>query len=249
MRRATSPIGVTAEAPLQQSGSGGSGSFLVRADDGRRYWCKTVNNLQHERVPVNEQVVSLLGVLIGAPVCEPQLVRMPTALAGWEFRPGRAIEQGWAHGSLAVQPVVETHDLGSRASDDNARRHVGIYALFDWTGGSDPQWLMAGADAEFYSHDHGHYFPGGPGWTIAGLQAAGTSAYQLGFPATDLDHVEVARVADRLEAVDEQDIAGCMSNLPAEWPVGDDELEALVDFVYGRREAVAQRLRGLVGRV
>jgi hypothetical protein len=33
------PEGVNAVTP-QQSQTGGSGSFLVLADDGRRYWCK-----------------------------------------------------------------------------------------------------------------------------------------------------------------------------------------------------------------
>jgi hypothetical protein len=145
------------------SGPSSSSSSASRFD--LRYWCKTLNNLQDPRVPVNEQIVARLGLLIGAPVCVPKLVYMPPPLVGWEFRAGqgRLIEEGWAHGSRAVHHTVETHDLASRAKNDNARRHVGIYALYDWCGGSDPQWLRAGAEEEYHSHDHGHYFPGGPG--------------------------------------------------------------------------------------
>jgi hypothetical protein len=222
---------------------------LVLADDGRRYWCKPRNNLQDGRVPVNEQIVAKLGLLIGAPVCEPQLVYLPSALAGWEFRAGHRIEPGWAHGSVAVESVVETRDLGNRTSDDNARRHAGIYALHDWCGGSDAQWLMAGSDAEFHSHDHGHYFPEGPRWTIASLQQAAGAAHQLGFAATGLDGGELNRLADRLTGTTEEEIGACASNIPAEWPVEDDELEALVGFLYARREPVAQRLLGLLGAV
>lgn len=221
----------------------------MAADDGRRYWCKTVNNLQHPRVPVNEQIVARLGLLIGAPVCEPMLVRIPADLAGWEFREasGRRLEEGWAHGSRAVDPAVETHDLARRSSDDNPRRHAGIYALYDWLGGSDPQCLTVGPDGTYYSHDHGHYLPGGPGWTVASLQQAAASPHELRIPATGLSAAELDRLASRLTAVTEQEVVDCVSNLPREWPVQDDELEALVDFVYGRREAVAQRLRDLRG--
>jgi hypothetical protein len=242
---------VTAVAPLTQSASGGSGSFLVAADDGRRYWCKTLNNFQHPRVPTNEQLVARFGVLIGAPVCEPQLVAIPAALVGWEIRPGsgRLLEEGWAHGSLAADPAVETRDLTDRSRDDNARRHAGLYALHDWLAGQDAQWLMVGADAEFHSHDHGHYFPGGPGWTIASLQQAAGAAFPLGFPAAGLDGAELNRLAERLEATTEQELAEIVSKVPPDWPVDDQELEALVDFAYGRREAAAGRLRGLLGAV
>jgi hypothetical protein len=46
--------------------------------------------------------------------------------------------EGWAHGSLAAEPVVETNTLDHRFMDDNASRHAGIYALFDWTAGAEP---------------------------------------------------------------------------------------------------------------
>ena len=101
--------GVSAVIPLRPSSSGGAGSFLVLADDGQRYWCKSLNNFQGERVPVTEQIFARLATVIGAPACAPQFVDL-TPIVGWEFRPGtgRVIEAGWAHGSRAVEPVIET---------------------------------------------------------------------------------------------------------------------------------------------
>jgi hypothetical protein len=245
--------GVEAVAPLQPSSAGSSGSFLIRADDGNRYWCKSLNNLQNEpRVPVNEQLVARLGLLIGAPVCRPELVYIPAALVGWEIRPGsgRLLEEGWAHGSQAVDLVVETRDISAnRGADDNRRRQAGIYALHDWCGGSDSQWLMAGPESEFHSHDHGHYFPGGPAWTIASLQGAAGTSYAIPTPPAGLDATELQQLAAQLEVVSEQDIATVASKIPAGWAVQDDELEALVDFIYDRRPQVAQRLRNLAGAV
>jgi hypothetical protein len=103
--RPAQPGGVTAILPLRQSNAGGSGSFLVRADDDARYWCKTLNNPQNPRVPINEEIAARVGVLARIAVCEPMLVYMPEDLAGWEFRQGHSVEVGWAHGS---SPVVRS---------------------------------------------------------------------------------------------------------------------------------------------
>lgn len=165
--------------PLRPSPAGGSGSFLVLANDGQRYWCKTVNNFQGERIPITEQVVSRLAGLIGAPTCATQLVDV-TPIAGWEFRPGtgRLIEPGWADGSAAVEPVIETRSLDHRTDDDNARRQARIYALCDWLAGGDLQWLCCLAEENaYYSHDHGFYLTG-PAWTKTSLAAARDTSLQ-----------------------------------------------------------------------
>lgn len=188
-------------------------------------------------------------MLIGAPVCVPELVYIPAALAGWEYRLGIVLVEGWAHGSLALDPVVETHTLDDRASDDNARRHAGICALYDWVGGSDPQWLVRGPDREYFSHDHGCYLPGGPNWDVAGLQAAATNPFQLGVVSAGLDANELTRLADAVEGATEQRVEACVSKVPAMWPVTDSELEAVVSFVLVRREPVAARLRAIAGAV
>jgi hypothetical protein len=173
IQRTNDVDGVSAVMPLRPSSAGGSGSFLVLADDGHRYWCKSVNNFQGERIPITEQIVSRLASLIGAPACEPRLVDV-TPIAGWEFRPGtgRVVEAGWAHGSRAVEPVIETRSLDHQTDDDNARRQAGIHALCDWLAGGDVQWLYCVSEENaYYSHDHGFYLTG-PAWTEASLTAA-----------------------------------------------------------------------------
>jgi hypothetical protein len=213
---ATMPVGsVRAVAALRRSSSGGSGSFLVRADDGERYWCKVLNNPQgSELVPINDQVVARLGQRIGVAVPEPRLVEIPQDLAGWEFRPGFALEAGFAHGGRAIEPVVETHQLSHRTSADNAARHAGFFALHDWLGGSDPQWLIATNDGDrYYSHDHGHYF-WGPGWTPESLRANIDNPAPLEQPTDGLDATELVRLADELERLDREEIAAALANLP-----------------------------------
>ena len=234
--------------PLRESTVGGSGSFLLLADDGRRYWCKSLNNFQGPRVPITEQIVGRLAALIGAPACEVALVNLD-AIAGWEFRPGsgRLVEPGWGHGSVAVDPAVETRSLDHRTDDDNRRRHCGIYALCDWLAGSDVQWLYGvSEDYAYYSHDHGYYLTGTPDWTMATLTAVRDASHALSIPSDQLDQDELRRLADALDGLARQEIDGELSKLPLDWPVGDDELTAVAEFVDYRRGPVAARLRGLL---
>ncbi|HZV73776.1 MAG TPA: hypothetical protein VFF79_08685 [Conexibacter sp.] len=242
----TAGEGVLAVLPMQQSPGGVSASFLVQADDGADYWCKATNNPVSPRIPVNEQVVARLGQMIGICVPDPVLVKLD-GIAGWEFRRGHVVEAGWAHGCAAVAGALETRVLGHRSDDDNRVRHAGFYGLMDWLAGGDPQWLYsAPAENAYFSHDHGHFFPGGPDWTPASLASTGTGEHGLGVPATGLDPDEVARLADAIEAVTKDEIDGVMSKIPLEWLVADDDLAALSDFLEARRAPVAARLRALL---
>lgn len=233
--------------PLRPSAAGGAGSFLVLADDGRRYWCKALNNFQSPRVPITEQLVARLGALIGAPVCVAQLVLLDD-IAGWEIRPGsgRLVEPGWAHGSLAVEPAIETRSLEYRRDDDNARRHAGLLVLSDWLLGGDLQWLRAlDEDNAYHSHDHG-FFLTGPDWTAETLRARQNEPVTLSVTTDYLDRDELAHLAERLEGMTREEIDSVLSKLPAGWPVTDDELEQLAEVVDARCPQVVGRLRTLV---
>ena len=70
---------------------------------------------------------------------------------------------------------------------------------------------------------------------------------ELGYPPTGLDGDEVRRLADRVETVTEQEVAGAFANIPLDWPVADAELENLIDFLLDRRDGVALRLRAIIG--
>ncbi len=232
---------------LRQSTDGGSGAFMVLGDDGKRYWCKSLNNFQSELVPVTEQIVARLGDLIGAPVCGSALVSLDE-LAGWEIRPGtgRVVEPGIAHGSVTVEPVIETRELKHRTDDDNKRRHCGLYALCDWLYGGDFQWLRATAEENaYYSHDHGLFLTGWS-WTPETLTSRQNDSVPLTIEPEHLDPDELQRLAEVLEGLERATIEEAVSGLPASWPVSDEALEAVVGFAEARKIAVAGRLRGLV---
>lgn len=233
-------------AVLGRSEGGGSGSFPAQGSDGDRWYVKPLNNNHSQRVCVNEYVVSAIGRLLGAPVCEVDIIRVPDDLAGYEFTPGKALAAGYASASRAVGQVREDRSLTFRHRDDNRRRHVGVFALYDWCAGNDAQWLYNAADDErTFSHDHGHYFPGGPDWSIGSLESSVDVAYQAPGDTTDLDRDEIERMADALEAIDAESVLRVMRRIPSAWPVSSEELGALAWFLYRRRAPVAARLRAL----
>ncbi|MGJ6966424.1 hypothetical protein ACSDR0_31390 [Streptosporangium sp. G11] len=58
--------------------------FLAVASDDRRYWVKCIDACEdHTKMSVAiEYVVSGVGRLIGAPVCDSSLIRIPEEFAG-----------------------------------------------------------------------------------------------------------------------------------------------------------------------
>jgi hypothetical protein len=235
--------------PLQPSAQGGSGAFLARCSDGQRWWIKSQNQMQGGKVIVTENIVGRVGALVGAPVCDVAVVRIPSAIAGWEFRPGQRLVEGFAHASRDVPDVIQEGTLLFRADDDNARRHVGIYALYDWCWGGDNQWLYCTTDENrIHSHDHGWYLPDvGNDWTEASLTAQQGTTHELGEDHTGVDVGAVTDAIAALRTVTREDLAAILRDVPSSWPATDDELEAVGAFLEDRANDVADRLQARMG--
>lgn len=239
---------LTLVAPLQQSTAGGSGAFLGLANDQHRYWIKTLNNLHSPRVPTNEQIVGRAARLIGGPGCEIKTIAISADCSGWEFRPGRALEAGIAHACSAVPDCSETRALAHRGEDENSTRHAMIFALYDWCWGSDPQWLVAQTEEQrYYSHDHGHYFPGGPNWTVGSLMQYVDQPNEFADSFAGISTNAVRSIAEALESLTKESLACVLAGIPSSWPVTDEELECIGFFLQRRAPRVASRLRARFG--
>ena len=229
-----------------------SGPFRVTASDGRDYFVKTLETCPAGQAAslAIEQVVSRAGQLIGAPVCETSLIRIPAVLEGWEPRPGVRLQAGLAHASLAIEHAdFRRPPLDERDGDDNSRRHVGVYALCHWCFSADEQWLYdLDNDHALYSHDHGLYLPppGAGWWTQAELVAQADTSHSWRDPSTNLSRQAASEFADALENVDRASLVKMMCVIPASWPVTNDALEGLGWFLGYRAPAVAARIRALV---
>lgn len=229
-----------------------SGPFRVTASDQQDYFVKALETCppgQQASLAV-EQIVSQVGKLIGAPVCDTSLIRIPASLAGWPpHAGGPAIQEGLAHASLAIEHAdFRRPPLDSRLSDDNARRHVGVYALCDWCFSTDEQWLYDLDDQRaLYSHDHGLYFPplGQGRWTPADLVAQADTPHAWGDPRKDLSATACNDIANALVDIERESLVQVLRSIPASWPVSNEDLEALGWFLEYRAPAVASRIRVL----
>ncbi|MEV4547037.1 HipA family kinase [Nonomuraea wenchangensis] len=216
-------------ALIGSAGQSFASPFQVLASDGRRYFVKALGGCQEfaRGSLAVEYVVAEAGRLIGAPVCESSLIRIPEIFADWPMPFGK-LQPGIAHASAAIEQAVESRPaLQHRMQDDNRRRQVGLYALYDWCFGDDPQWLHdVGDDRSVYSHDHGLYLPPHDGSIRAALlRQCVDEPNELADPADGLDPEAARRVSEALERIDRDALVKVVRGAPASWPVTDDVLE------------------------
>lgn len=223
----------------------------VLADDGQSYFIKTLGGCPEfaQGSVAVEYVIAQVGRLIGAPVCGSSLIRIPEALDDWPLPSGGKLTAGLAHASAALEHAVESRPaLTGRARNDNRRRHVGLYALYDRCFGDDPQWLHdLDNDHSIYSHDHGLYLPPHDG-TIRRqyLVDCANEPNPLTDPPAGLAPQAIVDVSQALETISRDALVNIVCGVPASWPVSDDDLEALGWFLEHRAPAVASRLRALI---
>lgn len=231
---------------------GGSLPFLALASNQGEYWIKTLGTEQGDRVLVTEQVVSRCGALIGAPVCKTSLIAIPEEFDGEQLSNGRVLKQGIAHASQHVANTIfgKFYEPQYRDRDDNEYRHAFIFALHDWCWGDDLQWLyQTTTDLTTFSHDHGHFLPGGPAWDCEQLAANAGEPHEIGMPADGISKEALAEAASNLEQVNFDSLHAIMQTIPRSWPVSDTDLEHLGCFLECRTAGVAARLRSTADRL
>jgi hypothetical protein len=244
-------LNLLAPEPLSGSPSAG-GPFRATASDKQTYFVKSLDTCLGGQEPslAVEQIVAQVGRLIGAPVCKTSLIRIPSAFQGFEvYSQRRRLTPGLAHASLALEHAEDVRPaLDARTKDDNSRRHVGLYALYDWCFGMDQQWLLdLDSDRATYSHDHGLYFPPltQAGWSQEELISRADEPHELPDPRDGLLREEAKWVAMVIEQVSRDDLAGILRAVPASWPVSNTDLEVLGWFLEHRAAGVAERVRSL----
>lgn len=236
----------------QSDSRGGSLPFKGLGSDGEIYWIKLPSDPQLRRVPTTEQLVAGMGLLIGAPVCDTRLMAIPQEFDGEKLDNGTVLQSGVVHASRDVGNCSfdKWYEPQFRTQDDNRRRHAGYFALFDWCWGNDMQWLYGlQDDRKTYSHDHGHFLPGAPNWTVETLAQSAELSHELAADGDGLDDNELHRLAVRLDSLTMEEMASVVRKIPAVWPVTDEELENAAAFFDIRRKPTAGRLRDLAVRI
>ena len=230
----------------ERASDGGSGAFLAKDASGLKWWVKPLNNKHGALTVVTEFIVGSVGALIDAPVCQSRIMMITSDLVGWEFVSNRRLIAGLAHGSLSIGTKTRAiRNLMHRDLDDNAVRHVGVIALYDWCYGNDFQWLYDPTDdKKVYSHDHGWYLGSKRGkWTESTLRTKVDMWRRLRVSRAGLDPIEIDRIATALSGLTRQDLVDVLCKVPKEWPVTDSALECVGWFLESRASQAAQRLR------
>lgn len=210
--------------------------------DGNTYVVKcqrpgNVEQGQQGQMMFNDQTAGRLGRAMGAPVPDVALIDVPAELIAQNPEMAH-IAPGLAHGSKKVPNVTERVNSFDHADKGtNRQRFASLAIFFGWLFGSDRQFIFEKSDPyRVYSHDHGHFFHGGPPWTPATLNAAPLAQAQAEIVAAlncTLDELRVA--CGPLHMVTSAQIAEAIAIPPMPWAFGLPERVALAEYLHRRR--------------
>lgn len=229
-------------------GFGVACAFQASTDSGGHWWVKPPNSPQGPKSLANEWIVAQLGGLLGAPVCEVEVATVDDDLVGELIRVDPLelrLAAGLCTASRHIEGSMECrHRLENTHADNNAIRHAGILALYDWCWGRDPQWLTVAIDDHAtFSHDHGLFF-GGANWSAAALRelvdAENIVPVADGRSATS--PAERSRIAELLRGISRAILVPILRRVPREWVPDPTDLEELGYFLERRAVSTADRL-------
>lgn len=208
---------------------------LLRCSDGKDYVVKGQNA---GRQIVNEQIVSRLGLLLGAPVTEVQIVDI-TKLLEVEKNLNH-MATGTAHGALFVPDCFDSRDLLATSDKENRSRLVFLAVLYGWTGANDRQFLFRNTPPRLvYSVDHGHFFPNSPNWTVQDLLDNYYAQPDI-FLSEECSFTpqEINQALDVLSHVKEAEIIDTVAFPPTDWGITIDERIMMVEYLIKRQQSL-----------
>jgi len=210
---------------------------LVTCSDGDRY---VIKGSQNGHMVYNEYVCGRLGNLLKAPVAWLRFVEIPPELK--KVDPVLAhFGDGLALGSLRV--LNPTEQLGVLHCDipQNRPNFAALAILYTWTRASNHQFIYQETPPELvFSTDHGHFFPGGPTWSVDGLKADGPVAKDAVFDPGGLVADDFKPFWPLLNAITDDDISDITAAPPKEWGVSPEQRSALAEYLISRRPKVQQ---------
>nr|ATZ76403.1 hypothetical protein P413_11 [uncultured bacterium] len=191
------------------------------------------------RMIANDQIVGILGKALGAPVPEVRLVELVPDLihANPALKHFRA---GICHGSRFIKDVSENREnFNFTYVRENRARFALLAVLYGLAFvAGDHQFLYKKQQPRLvYSHDHGHFFPKGPDWTLNSLASAPTTALDdTIIKKCDLAGAEITEALRALQQVDTACIAMAVAAPPEDWGLSLEERVALAIYLEKRRD-------------
>ncbi len=240
---------------------GASQPQLLRADDGRYYVVKFVNNPQHARILANEMLGARLALLLGLPAREPAFVEVPQALIagnplmsielGTKTLPCAAgVQFGSTFPGVPGQVLVLDFlpDRFLRKVCDFGPVFLGALVFDKWTCNCDGRQMIfskpaSQEDAPYtaWMIDHGFCFNDGE-WNFPDSPIRSLYPRRLVYEGVrSLESFEP--FLSRLENLNASEIEACREGIPPQWCEPDpDRLDDVVERLFARRRRVRQAL-------
>jgi hypothetical protein len=235
------PPPVQARTFVQRYASASAPVELI-CEDGHAYVtkCMRPNNPAQAHMMFNDQCAARLGRFMGAPVPTVSLVNVSAELIAQNNELAHILP-GLAHGSLKVPNVTDrVNSFDHSDKGTNRLRFASLAIFFGWLGGSDQQFIFEKATPfNVYSHDHGHFFPGGPLWTVPSLAAAPPAqAWNKLVTDLNLTAAELQQACAPLHNVTPEQIAQSIAFCPTNWGVDQPARIALANFLNDRMQTL-----------
>jgi hypothetical protein len=184
---------------------------------------------------VNEQIVGHLGKLVNAPIPPVQIVGVPTDLVILNRLELDHLYAGLAHGSPLQENCTDKKWLANTDVPENERRFAALAVLYGWAYANDPQMIYCLTKPHLvWSVDHGNFFPGGPNWTVAHLQAADDASVHSEILTVCRDYA-TRETLDVLATVQPEQIATAVAAPPKTWAIAVEERRELAIMLEKRR--------------
>ena len=239
--QATSPILIR---DFMDDYQGSARAVLLRGMDKQTY---CVKGQQAGRQIINDQIVARLGILIDAPVGKPEIVDVSAELKEIEpkldyFSPGTA------HATVFIKDCQDDRELSkfSTEQQENRLRFALLCVLYGWVKARDHQFILSVHRPNLvYSVDHGHFFPGGPEWTIKNLDSessANLDKYLLSACKLTPQSPEIQQALQNLAQVQESQIIQAVASPPKEWNITIEERIAMVEYLVKRQQDLLKLL-------
>ena len=134
--------------------------------------------------------------------------------------------------AIACNSSTASHRRTVRGS-----RFAALCVLYSWCGcWSDHQFIYGNAEPHLaYSVDHGHFFPGGPNWTVATLAAGPPAVEDASFAPLNLTDAEKRPARRLLAAVSASQVAMAVAAVPEAWGVTPQDRIAIAECVNQRK--------------
>lgn len=229
------PVPLKAQTYRNKKWTTASGPVLLACNDGQEYVVKGRHN---GKMVANELMVGTLARKLGAPVPDVKLIEVTGELIAVNPEM-QHMQAGLGHGSLSLLPdCTERVWLDHANLPGNRSRFALLAVLYGWIQANDHQLVYRKTPPELvFSVDHGHFFNGGPAWTVATLSQAGRATPDASIlQGCQITAEEIAEALKALESLDPESVIEAVAMPPEDWQMTHADRVAAVQYLLKRRQ-------------